>query len=60
MSLEVKNYAEGYGNGRKFDSIDENRLRSENWYFKYITQNTDGKDQTVYGGDVDENKDNYP
>lgn len=60
MSLEVKNYAEGYGNGRKFDSDYENRFREENWYFKYITQNTEGKDQTVYGGDVDEDKDNYP
>ena len=60
MSLEVKNYAEGYDNRRKFDSIEESQLRDKNWYFKYITQNTEGQDQTVYGGEVDENKDNYP
>ena len=60
MSLEVKNYAKSYGNVRKFDSIEESQLRDKNWYFKYITQNTEGQDQTVYGGEVDENKDNYP
>ena len=60
MSLEIKNYANIGESARHFDSDAEVRYRSDNWYFKYITQNTEGQDQTEAGGEIDTNKDDYP
>lgn len=60
MSLEIKNNANiGEGNHR-FNSDAEDLYRSDNWYFKYITLNTEGQDQTEAGGEIDTNKDDYP
>ena len=59
MSLEIKNNANIGEGTRKFNSSMDS-YHSDNWYFKYITQNTEGQDQTEAGGEVDTNKDNYP
>ena len=46
MALIVKNFAETKNNDRLFDSIDEDRLRKENWYFEYDAEHPD--DNTIY------------
>lgn len=46
MALIVKNFAETKNNGRLFDSIEEDRLRKENWYFEYDAEHPDKN--TIY------------
>ena len=46
MALIVKNFAETKNNDRLFDSIDEDRLRKENWYFEYDAEHPDKN--TIY------------
>lgn len=46
MALIVKNFAETKNNGRLFDSIEEDRLRKENWYFEYDAEHPD--ENTIY------------
>ncbi len=44
----------------KVGIIKKSRYLDGTWNFQYVTQNMDGKDQTVYGGVEDQNKSNYP
>ena len=44
----------------KVGVIKKSRYLDGSWNFQYVTQNLDGKDQTIYGGQVDENKEHYP
>ena len=44
----------------KVGIIKKSRYLDGTWNFQYVTQNTQGQDQTIYGGDVDEDKSHYP
>ena len=47
------------GHYRKFSAIND-MMTADYWQFKYVTQNLEGKDQTIYGGTVDTDKSHYP
>lgn len=44
----------------KVGIIKKSRYLDGTWNFQYVTQNMDGKDQTVYGGVEDQDKSHYP
>ena len=44
----------------KVGIIKKSRYLDGTWNFQYVTQNIDGKDQTVYGGVEDQDKSHYP
>ena len=44
----------------KVGIIKKSRYLDGTWNFQYVTQNTQGQDQTIYGGDVDQDKSHYP
>lgn len=59
MAFKRKDSVTQEGGFRRFNAIN-NMVTADYWQFKYITQDLNGDDQTITGGEVDTNKNNYP
>ena len=59
MAFKKKETVVKEGHYRKFSAIND-MMTADYWQFKYVTQNLEGKDQTIYGGTVDTDKSHYP
>lgn len=59
MAFKRKDSVTQEGGFRRFNAIN-NMVTADYWQFKYITQDLNGDDQTITGGEVDTNKKHYP
>ena len=59
MAFKRKDSVTQEGGFRRFNAIN-NMVTADYWQFKYITQDLNGDDQTITGGEVDTDKNNYP
>ena len=59
MAFKRKDSVTQEGGFRRFNAIN-NMVTADYWQFKYITQDLNGNDQTITGGEVDTDKRHYP
>ena len=58
MAFKRKDSVTQEGGFRRFNAIN-NMVTADYWQFKYITQDLNGNDQTITGGEVDTDKKHY-